>query len=87
MINILYFLLLVWIYLLGGASIIAIIRNDIKKCNHTDLINGLCLQKYSDPNKITENRAIQMLWKIKENYPAISIDASIRALKAEGFIA
>ena len=73
-------------FLLGGGFVIAIIRNDIKKKNYTNFINGMYLQRYSGPDKITKDRAIQILFVIKEHYQEVGIDASLRNLKAKGFI-
>ncbi len=83
MINIIFFAIS---FLLGMSMIIVIIRNDIKKKKFTDFIPGMYLQLYSGPDKITENRGIQFLIKVKEQYPDVNIDVMIIILRDEGFI-
>ncbi len=83
MINLIFFIIS---FLIGGGLVISIIRNDIKKKKYTDFIPGMYLQKWSGPDKITENRAIQFIIKVKEIYPEVSIDATLRTWKHEGFI-
>jgi len=83
MVNIIFFIIS---FLIGGGMVIAIIRNDIRKKKYTDLIPGMYLQKYAGPDKLTENRAIQFLIKVKEQYPEVSIDKMIIVLTDAGFV-
>ncbi len=80
------FILFILSFLLGGGLVIAIIRSDIKKKNYTDFIIGMYLQRWNGPDKISENRAIQMIWKIKEYYPEVNIDKTVRIFINEGYV-
>lgn len=79
-------IILFLIYLSGGASVILMIKNDIKKKKYTEIVSGMYLQKWAGPDKITKDRAIQFIIKIKENYPLVNIDKTLKSWIDAGFV-
>jgi len=80
--------IILWIlfFLLGGSVAFTLIKRDVEKLGYTNVIKGMYLQKYAGPDKLTENRAIQFLIKVKEQYPEVSIDKMIIVLTDAGFV-
>ena len=81
-----HFILWILFFLLGGSVAFTLIKRDVLKLGYTNIIKGMYLQQWHGPDKITENRAIQMLWKIKEMYPEVSIDKMKKIWINEGFV-
>jgi len=80
--------IILWIlfFLLGGSVAFTLIKRDVEKLGYTNVIKGMYLQKYAGPDKITENRGIQFLIKVKEQYPEVSIDKMNKIWINEGFV-